>query len=274
MTEKEVIFPSWMAPHSDLLPRHAAMMSTVQSLLQRLPALRILEIGSWCGASALLWAESISHYGTPEQVNRSSITCVDAWNPVFTTEDMKSPHYGKMCDAARDDAVYKVFCHNIDAAKFKFGVNIGHIRGQSEDVLPDLDPDSFDVIYIDGSHYYDDVLLDIEYSKKILANDGVICGDDLEVELKGVDKGFIKRSLHRDYVQDPISGAWFHPGVTLAVAESFPTIGAYHGFWCVRKVDSQCFVAEHVDAKSYFFPSFLTEIQRTYFAGRMNEVTG
>jgi hypothetical protein len=37
----------------------------------------ILEVGSWCGASALTWGEAIQLYFA----GNGKITCIDAWQP-------------------------------------------------------------------------------------------------------------------------------------------------------------------------------------------------
>ena len=52
------------------------------------------------------------------------------------------------------------------------------IKGFSQDVLPGLEPDSFDLIYIDGSHLAGDVLFDAVYTWRLLRDGGVVIHDD------------------------------------------------------------------------------------------------
>lgn len=51
-------------------------------------------------------------------------------------------------------------------------------KGFSRDVLPELAPESFDIIYIDGSHLADDVLLDAVYTWRLLRPGGWVIHDD------------------------------------------------------------------------------------------------
>jgi hypothetical protein len=51
------------------------------------------------------------------------------------------------------------------------------IKGFSQDVLPQLPPDSYDIVYIDGSHMADDVLLDAVYTWRLLKEGGVVIHD-------------------------------------------------------------------------------------------------
>jgi predicted O-methyltransferase YrrM len=52
------------------------------------------------------------------------------------------------------------------------------IKGFSRDVLPELEPESYDIIYIDGSHLADDVLLDAVYTWRLLRKGGLVIHDD------------------------------------------------------------------------------------------------
>lgn len=71
--------------------------------------------------------------------------------------------------------------HKHDDSRLKF------ILGSSHDVLPKL-KGRYDLIYIDGSHLYEDVYKDIVDSMKLITPDGVILLDDYGVkEGDGVD---------------------------------------------------------------------------------------
>ena len=58
---------------------------------------------------------------------------------------------------------------------------INKIKGKSDIVLPQLTSDNyekFDIVFIDGSHYADDVLSDAINAWRLLALNGVIIFDD------------------------------------------------------------------------------------------------
>ena len=52
------------------------------------------------------------------------------------------------------------------------------IKGFSQDVLPELEPQSYDLIYIDGSHLAGDVLFDSVYTWRLLRDGGLVIHDD------------------------------------------------------------------------------------------------
>ena len=96
----------------------------------------------------------------------------------------------------------------------------------------------YDIIFIDGSHHYLDVFNDITESERLLRSGGIICGDDLELLLKQCDQEFAKMNTQSDYIKDPRSGKYFHPGVTLAVGEFFGDVSSFSGFWPMRLTSS------------------------------------
>jgi predicted O-methyltransferase YrrM len=107
-----------------------------------------------------------------------------------------------------------VFCHN--AALSPNNVHITPIRGISCDILPKLNTNKYDIIFIDGTHRYLDVLNDITESERLLRLGDIICGDDLELQLKQYDQEFAKINTQSEYITDSRSGKYFHPGVTIA----------------------------------------------------------
>jgi uncharacterized protein YoxC len=103
--------------------------------------------------------------------------------------------------------------------------------------LSELDSETFDVVYLDGSHKHDDVMHDIEQAKRLIRQGGIICGDDLELARSEVDPAAHRSALesNADFVFDPLSGHWYHPGVTEAVAESFHSVWLRYGLWGVER---------------------------------------
>jgi len=128
--------------------------------------LSILEIGSWEGRSAIFFLEFFA---------RSRLTCVDTFE-------------GGSSERARDP-VYSQSCSDLER---RFDLNLSDYGSRSEKVkmrsLPALDKLAesgrlFDLIYIDGSHQRDDVLVDSIMSWRVLAHGGHIIWDDYLYDL-------------------------------------------------------------------------------------------
>lgn len=138
------------------------------ALIPSLRPTRILEIGSYEGASACyLIRKCASDY--PLELH-----CIDTWEGgiehVDRGEDMKS--------------VESRFLHNVDLASSEVSnvVNLNVHKGYSSSCLPQLLANGFsghfDFIYIDGSHQAPDVLSDAVLSFSLLREGGVIAFDD------------------------------------------------------------------------------------------------
>lgn len=211
--------------------RHTFMMATVWHLTkeQKRTNFQVLEVGSWVGASALSWAQGIQLHNDA----RGTITCVDAWKPFFDRNTHKDDVYLKMEQALSTDSAYQLFLHNI--ASLPSTITCQHLRGQSDNLLPLLNNETFDVVFIDADHAYTPVLKDIKNSLRLVKDGGVICGDDLNLQLSQVDAELTRTNAEMDLLKDANSGRNYHPGVTLAVAEVFGEVSAWGGFWAMQK---------------------------------------
>ncbi|HEU5281038.1 MAG TPA: class I SAM-dependent methyltransferase [Gammaproteobacteria bacterium] len=211
--------------------RHVFMMGTVWHLCknQENPNMQILEIGSWVGASALSWGQGLALYNNA----KGTITCVDAWKPFFDRETHKDDVYISMEQALGTETAYQIFNHNIST--LAAGIECQHLRGQSDNILPLLKPESFDVVFIDADHSYTPVKKDILHSLALVKNGGIICGDDLNLQMSQVDPEVTKKQCEADFIKDVKSGRNYHPGVTLAVHEIFGEVSSWGGFWAMKK---------------------------------------
>src|ERR1041385_2150885 len=189
----------------------------------------ILEVGSWAGASAVSWASALKKLNLAGHV-----TCVDAWVPYFDGATERSGHYQRMNQAASHGMVRKLFDHNVSASGFAGCIMAK--PGPSSAILPTFPAHSFDVIYLDGSHIFEDVLFDVRQAKRLIRPGGIICGDDLEKQLKELDAAEVESAASRkqDYVSARSGDAHYHPGVTLAVAREFGEVSVWEGFWAMR----------------------------------------
>lgn len=215
--------------------RHTFMMATVWYLTQEAPIenMQILEVGSWYGASALSWGQGLELFN---QV-KGTITCIDAWIPFFDRKTHQNDVYTAMETALSADTVYNIYLHNINTLPKT--INCQHLRGKSNHLLNILRKNHFDVVFIDGDHTYTAVKNDIELSLDLVKEGGVICGDDLNLQLHQVDEANARVNAQQDFIQDPKTQRNFHPGVTLAVAECFGKVSSWGGFWAMQKVNQQ-----------------------------------
>ncbi|MBI1776149.1 MAG: class I SAM-dependent methyltransferase [Proteobacteria bacterium] len=248
------VFPDGIAGKQGYMLRHLWMVTAVILKANLGRPIRVLEIGSWVGFSALTWAEAIRIH-VPE---KGTILCIDPWERYLPEAEVaKGPHYLGMHQAASLDIAYSVFRHNIAVASGP--VRVDHFRGRSREVLPYLTGKQFDIVFIDGAHGYADVTFDIAETKRLVRDDGFICGDDLELQLDEVDPAFAETKKEEDYLNDPKTGRPFHPGVCVAVHEAFGKVSCYTGFWIMQVRGNayepvvfqsiKTFIPTHFDAK-------------------------
>lgn len=113
----------------------------------------ILEIGTQEGASA--HAMALAQRNCDLKVD---ITCIDPFLP---------------CGDNHGDETYAVWEKNV--APFRDGVTI--IKAVSSVALPQINR-QFEIIFVDGSHDYEDVVYDLGESRRRLAPGGVIIAHD------------------------------------------------------------------------------------------------
>jgi predicted O-methyltransferase YrrM len=117
------------------------------------PGVRMLEIGSFEGRSAVWFLENVLTHPT------SRLICVDPFlDPLV---ELRFDHNMKLCEA---------------------GARLDKRRAFSEKVLPQLERASFDLIYVDGLHRAPTVLFDAMLSWELLKPGGVLTFDDYEWE--------------------------------------------------------------------------------------------
>jgi predicted O-methyltransferase YrrM len=173
----------------------------------------ILEIGSWAGASAVSWGHALNTCFR----GKGHILCVDPWES-DDVPDIKS-----------------IFLHNVRAA----GIDalVEPFDGTNHEAFSALKERRFDVIYIDGDHAYPHVSFDIANARRHLRPGGIICGDDLEVQVDEITMADVIDSTDRgdSWALSPKDGNGYHPGVTRAVAEAFGAVSSWFGFWAVQE---------------------------------------
>jgi predicted O-methyltransferase YrrM len=188
-------------------------------------SVQMIEIGPWAGQSTVIWAKAIR-----ELKLSGKLIAVDPWLPYFDTKVNTATMYATMNQAASDGLIYRLFLHNIKAA----GVSdlIDTRIGKSADVLPGITDHSIDLIYIDGSHVYANVIYDVQQAKRLVRSGGIICGDDLEIQARDLTEEKIQADVASglDYTSHWSTG-YYHPGVTAAVAKELDHVEQQDGFW-------------------------------------------
>ena len=131
----------------------------VRDLLGR-TGLRILEIGSWEGLSCRFVLEHLPG---------SVVTCVDTW---AGADEHVTQSGTKAAELAELEAR---FDHNTRG----YGDRVRKWKGKSQQYFAACEPrECFDLVYVDGSHRADDVLLDAIHGFAALAPGGVMIFDD------------------------------------------------------------------------------------------------
>lgn len=122
--------------------------------------LKCLEIGSWQGLSA---AFILRHF------EAAQLTCVDTWEGA---DEHKSGH------GATSHTLSKVE-NTFDANLSEYKDRLTKFKGTSFQYFTEnFERDKFDLIYVDGSHHSDDVLVDAIKSFEMLKVNGLIIFDD------------------------------------------------------------------------------------------------
>jgi hypothetical protein len=136
-----------------------------------------LEIGAFYGANILSVADS---YGIHPE---SKLHCIDPWEDYDNYSEYKG----------EQDSIYNSFIKNIKNSG-KDDKIIIH-RGYSNNEIPKLQDDFFDIIYIDGNHEPEYVLEDAVLSFRKLMKNGIMIFDDYgwggpDLTQRGID-GFL-----------------------------------------------------------------------------------
>lgn len=197
----------------------------------------LLEIGSYLGESLELFGDILNKSET-----QFLIISIDPYKK-YTHEDDDSADLHKIKNIIED--IYFYFIQNISLKSWRS--NILHFRQNSNEALNLIKKlkISCDFIYIDGSHYYNDIKNDYLNSKAILSihdnYKGKICGDDYEFSRNELEKIFNDSSnldkllkLNKDYIHINKKNLkiGFHPGVTRFFSEiADKIIKTKSGFW-------------------------------------------
>jgi predicted O-methyltransferase YrrM len=132
---------------------------TFSRIFNRADPVRILEIGSWEGRSTLFF---LTYFTC------GHLTSVDPW------ADSDGHQYASTPESQDRE-------RRFDGNLAPYAARLTKRKGSSLHVLPQLldEQQKFDVIYVDGSHFADDVLIDGINAWRLLKQDGILIFDDL-----------------------------------------------------------------------------------------------
>ena len=133
----------------DYVSPHVGEWTELLAVYQGQPDVRMLEIGSFEGRSTLWFLANILTHPT------AGIVCVDVFAPA--SRELRFDHNLRIAAAVK---------------------KVTKRKGRSEDLLAQLPRDSFDIIYVDGSHQAVNVLFDAVSAWFLLKAGGVLIFDD------------------------------------------------------------------------------------------------
>ena len=216
----------------------ARKLATLRSLVPIVAAgdgsspVEIAEVGSWLGGTVINWAAAISEYNA----GVGHIVCIDPWLPYEGGEGPAQIIDEEMNRLLESGEAFDLFKANIRRAGVQDMIEI--YRAESDVALKQLVGRQFDLIFIDGNHAYRHVKSDIENALPLIRDGGIICGDDLEVLFAECNNVLAVKwaQMGAEYVFEPATRIWFHPGVTVAVAEIFVEVSRRGAAWAVKKL--------------------------------------
>jgi len=198
-----------------------------------------LELGTWFGeGSTKIWLSQLHE--------NSSLVLIDSWKP-YVSEDDKNH---EISNTANMDKVQNVALRNVIrlVEEIKEKVNVSLVKADGASFTKKFKENIFDFIYVDASHYYDDVKRDLTEVIRVAKQDfSIICGDDLEI---GVDESlldFARANISKDFIGSKHGD--FHPGVMLAVHEVFGDVNVINGFWWIFVINGELRLESPLNSK-------------------------
>ncbi|MDP2598879.1 MAG: class I SAM-dependent methyltransferase [Candidatus Liptonbacteria bacterium] len=210
-------FGGYLAARQNQFLRIRVLLEYVEDRLKRGDDIKILEVGSWAGQSAVMLASLCKKYKS------GKVFCIDTWEGAGNIAAYKK--------RAQGEKIMKLFLRNVRASGA--GQYIVPMRGRSDSFYDVLKSESFDAIYIDGDHSYDGVVSDIKGLRDKVKKGGMLCGDDYDCEPGEIDAKYAMAHKEKDYIPDPTSGKWYHPGVVLGVRDTIGKVNKSDVLWWV-----------------------------------------
>lgn len=141
-----------------------ALRGNLRMISKHLPKslqdLQCLEIGSFEGKSAIMILDHLPN---------SHLTCIDPWDDAYVKDLALFSNWDKHFIGQ-----YDRFLSNTKA----YSDRITSIRGKSSVVMPTLESEAYDFVYIDGDHSEEAVYQDAIQAYRVCEPGGIILFDD------------------------------------------------------------------------------------------------
>jgi hypothetical protein len=138
----------------------------------------ILEVGTWKGASAIHMARLCESLGLDETI----IVCVDTWlgSIEFWTDHNDSDRYLSLALKNGYPTVYYQFLANVVFNKMESRIIPFPVTSALAAKFFQNYQVKFDLIYIDASHEYEDIMYDLNLFWGLVNQSGILFGDDFD----------------------------------------------------------------------------------------------
>ena len=175
-----------------------------KSLIMEVQPHRLLEIGSWKGASALHMASILLQLGLTD----AELCCVDTWLGSLEFWLMRDipVFYRALAHKNGYPSIYYTFLRNVVSANFTEYITPFPITSSIAARFFNHFGLKFDLIYIDGSHDFEDVISDIKNYWPLLSATGVLFGDDYGAD--EVRRAVIETSQEFGVVPEIVGEKW------------------------------------------------------------------
>ena len=140
----------------------------------------IAEVGTHIGTTATRFANAIRNN------HDSYIMCIDTWLADVADYILRKDGMKYNLIEGNDHTLFDRFIQNIKNCNVEASVIPFRLPSLQAGQILYYYGIQFDIIYIDASHEYLNVKYDLELYYELLAEDGVMCGDDYNIE--GVKK--------------------------------------------------------------------------------------
>jgi hypothetical protein len=133
----------------------------------------------WFTPNIPVWKEALAEFKGRPNIHYLEIGVFEGRSAIWMLENILTEATARLTAVDRFEGSLKErWSANVDLSGASSKVTT--LTGYSQLVLRDLPLGSFDIVYIDGSHYRDDVLEDPVLSWRLLKEDGVLIFDDYD----------------------------------------------------------------------------------------------
>lgn len=141
---------------------------------------RMVEVGSWQGASMCYIATEVKNYG-----KTAELFAVDTWQG-----SDEEPHKNQIAELGGAENLYRTFLANMHS----FGLDdiVKPIRMSSRRASEFFEDESLDIVFIDASHKYKDVMEDIRCWYPKVKFGGTIAGHDYVINNTASQYGVVR----------------------------------------------------------------------------------